>query len=407
MTATTLRPPRLLTLVLLSALSIVSLNMFLPSLGNIAKEFEVDYALVNVSIAGYLAVTAIVQLTIGPLSDRYGRRPVVLINLAVFSAASVGCLLATDITAFLICRMLQAGIASGHAISLAIVRDTHEPERAAGLIGDMATAWAIAPMLGPVLGGYLDEHYGWRASFWMFAILGASVFTLCWFDLRETNKQRSTSMLAQLRAYPDLFCSRRFWGYAVCMAFSVGAFFIYLTGAPIVARHVFGLSTSTVGIVLGLITVGFIAGTILSGRMAGKIPLIAMIICGRVVACVGLSAGLVLIFLGVVTEVTYFASCMFVGLGNGLTMPSANAGILSVRPHLAGTAAGLSAALLVAGAALLSALAGMLVTAENAAPALLALMLASSAVGLVAAALCVVRQSTGSAPYATGGALKV
>src|SRR5210317_1059301 len=107
MTNTTASPPRLLTLILLAALSTLSLNLFLPSLGNIAADFGADYSLASLSIAGYLAITAVMQMVIGPMSDRFGRRPLLLCGLGLFVIGSIGCLLAGDIYSFLLFRALQ------------------------------------------------------------------------------------------------------------------------------------------------------------------------------------------------------------------------------------------------------------------------------------------------------------
>ena len=195
-------PPKMLTLVLLTALSVLSLNMFLPSLSNMAQDFQTDYALVNLSIAGYLAITAVLQLIMGPLSDRYGRRPVLLAGLAIFVLASLGCALATDIWIFLGFRILQGAIISGAALSSAVVRDMVPAREAASLMGYIAMAMAIAPMLGPMFGGALDQLFGWRASFWAFVGLGAAVLVLCWVDLGETNNAPSDTFAKHPRA-PD------------------------------------------------------------------------------------------------------------------------------------------------------------------------------------------------------------
>jgi Bcr/CflA subfamily drug resistance transporter len=390
-------PPRLATLILLSALAVASLNMFLPSLAHIAEAFEADYGLVNLSIAGYAAMTAVLQLVLGPLSDRIGRRPVVLAVLAVFILASLGCALAGDVGSFLAFRMLQAAIISGYTISLAVIRDTAPVHKAASLMGYLAMGWAVAPMLAPLLGGVLDETLGWRASFWAFVVFGGAILALCWADLGETANRGETnaaapsaSVAAPLRGYPELVRSRRFWGYSLCMAFSVGAFYIFLGGAPLVAAGLFEMSPAMLGVAIGSSTAGFILGSFLSGRLAARRTLTAMMIAGRLVACAGLAAGLLLLALGIVSVATVFGACVFVGIGNGLTFPSANAGAMSVRPALAGSAAGLSGALTVAGGALLSAIAGTVLTEANAAPAMLAMMLLASLLGL-AAALFVLR----------------
>lgn len=378
-------PPRILTLVLLSGLSVLSLNMFLPSLSNIAHTFHADYALVSLSIAGYLAITAVLQLVTGPLSDRYGRRPVLLAGLVVFILASLGCALAGGIRAFLFFRMVQGAIISGWVLSLAAIRDTACEREAASLIGYVSMAMAIAPMVGPMFGGALDELFGWRSSFVVFAGSGVAVLGLCWVDLGETNKTPSETFTKQLKAYPELFRSRRFWGYALCMMFSTGAFYAFLTGAPMVAETVLALSPAALGLYMGTITAGFMLGSFISGRRAKRYTLTTMMVSGRIVACAGLVVGLVFFQAGFVQVVSLFGAVVLVGLGNGLTMPSCNAGALSVQPRLAGSASGLSGALTVAGGAVLSSTTGAVVTAQNAPYALLGMMLFCSTVALIAA----------------------
>ena len=385
MTSTALHPPRLITLILLCALSVISLNMFLPSLPGMAREFETDYALVTLAISGYAAATAAIQLIAGPLSDRFGRRPVILVSLVLFILASIGCLLATDITTFLICRLFQAAVISAHTISMAVIRDTNDSQTAASLMGYVAMAWAIAPMVGPTFGGVLDDVWGWRASFWAFSLFGLLLLLLCWTDLRETNHNRSASILKQFHAYGELIASPRFWGYALCMAFSIGAFYAFLGGAPLVATHLFKMTPAMLGVTMGATTAGFIFGSFLSGVFAKRMSLISLVLAGRVVACVGLLIGIGLLLADVMNAALYFGACAAMGAGNGMTLPGGNAGAMSVKPELTGSAAGLSGALVLAGGALMSAVTGAVLTPGNAPLILLLMMLLSSAVSLAAA----------------------
>ena len=378
-------PPRLFTLVLLTWLSVLSLNMFLPSLPNIAEELQADYSLVSLSVAGYLAVTAVLQLIMGPLSDRFGRRPVLLAGLVIFFLASLGCMLANNIWAFLAFRLLQGAIISGWALSLAVIRDTTPERESASLIGYVTTAMTVAPMLGPMLGGVLDGLFGWRSNFLVYAAFGIAVFGLCWIDLGETNKTPSKTFTEQFLSYPELFRSRRFWGYALCMTFSAGAFYAFLAGAPLLAETVLALSPTQLGFYLGTTTAGFSLGSFLSGRYAKRHPLATMMIYGRIVACTGLIMGLALFLAGFVHPLSLFGATMFAGIGNGLTLPSANAGALSVRPKLSGSASGLSGALTVGGGAMLTSITGAILTVENGAYQLLGMMLLCALTALVAA----------------------
>ena len=256
-----------------------------------------------VAIAGYLAATAVIQLIAGPMADRFGRRPVLLVALTVFTLASVVCSLAENIWVFLAFRMLQGGVSAGYTLSLAIVRDTNPPQKAAGLLGYISMCMAIAPMLGPVLGGILDTAFGWRSNFYAYSFCGAALLILCWLDLGETRPGYDTDHPA--RSGPakhgtplTLIKDPRFCAYVLCTAFSVGAFYIFLAGAPLVATTDFGISTAELGFFIGSITLGFSAGGFLSGRFASKVSLTAMMLTGRIIACAGMTMGLAIISLG-------------------------------------------------------------------------------------------------------------
>lgn len=376
-------PPHLITLILLTAFSTLSLNMFLPSLASIAADLSADYSTVSLAVAGYLAVTAVVQLIVGPLSDRIGRRPVLLVALLVFTGASLVCALAQDVWTFLAFRMLQGGMISGYALSLAIVRDTTPERQTAALIGNISMAMAIAPMLGPMLGGVLDTAFGWRANFYFYAISGLVLLILCWIDLGETKPEHGARGNYTPERVIGLVREPLFWAYSLCSAFSTGAFYIFLTGVPLVAETAFHVTTAELGLYIGTITGGFILGSFLSGRLAPRYEPTTIMMAGRITACLGLFFGLIVILFGYLSPLVFFGSTVFVGLGNGLTMPSSNASAMSVRPKLAGSAAGFNGALVVAGGAILTTLTGLILPKEGAAPILLLLMLTASGAGLI------------------------
>jgi Bcr/CflA subfamily drug resistance transporter len=377
--------PHIVTLIFGTALSVLSLNMFLPSLARIGEDFQADYGLVNLSIAGYLAISAVLQLVMGPLSDRFGRRPVMLWSIMVFALASIGCALAESIWVFLGFRLLQGAVVAGQVISRAAIRDMHSAEEAASKLGYVSMAMALAPMLGPMLGGFLEMAFGWRAGFVLYTLLGLGMLALAWGDWGETNTNRSATFGAQMRTYPELLASRRFWGYSLCVAFSIGGFFAFITGAPLVAAAWFDLSPAMVGLGIGIITSGFMVGNFITGRVAGRVPLLNLIIAGRISATLGPLGGLLLFAVGQGSVPVFFGAAILVGFGNGLTIANASAGLMSVRPHLAGSASGLSGALSVALGAVITSLTGALVEPALAPFTVMGIILCSSLLALSSA----------------------
>lgn len=371
-------PPHVITLVLVASISALNMNIFLPSLPGMSAYFNADYGFMQLAISAYLGVTAVLQLLIGPLSDRFGRRPVLLVALSIFLLATLGCVLSTNAETFMMFRMLQGSVAAGMVLSRAIVRDMVKPSQAASMIGYITMGMSLVPMLGPVLGGYLDQTFGWQSSFTLVLVFGVLTLALIWADLGETNLQKSSSFGAQFKAYPELIRSRRFWGYALSAGFASGAFFAFLGGAPFVATVVLGLDPAQMGFYFIFISMGYMGGNFLAGRFSNVIGLNRMMLLGSAVSAAGMVVAIALFLLGFKHPISFFGTIAFVGIGNGMTLPNANAGIVSVRPHLAGSASGLGGAVMIGGGAALSAITGALLTPETGAYPLLFMMLGSS-----------------------------
>ncbi len=375
-------PPHVLTLILMAALPALTMTIFLPSLPGMTAWFDTDYRLMQLSVAVYLGVNALLQIVIGPLSDKYGRRPVVLTGVALFCLATLGCLIAPDVWTFLFFRMCQAFAIVAMVLSRAIVRDCVGTDQAASMIGYVTMGMAVVPMIGPATGGSLDAVFGWQASFWLLFAMGAALLWLCWMDQGETARGSDLSVFQQFREYPELFRAPRFWGYALAAAFSSGAFFSYLGGAPYVGSEVFGLDPATLGIFFGAPAVGYFCGNFASGRFSARVGVNRMVLTGSVIVTVGMALAIVVMGAGYQTPYVFFGFMSFVGLGNGMVIPNATAGMLSVRPHLAGTASGLGGALMIGGGAAMSAYAGVILQPGTGALPLLWLMLVTAALGI-------------------------
>lgn len=375
-------PPRLITLTLLTALSVLTLNMIVPSLPSMARDLAAREAVVAISVSGYMMVSALFQLTLGPMSDRFGRRRVMLAALGLYAIASLGCALAPDVNTLLACRVLQGVIVAGVVVSSAAIRDQYTARESAGKLGAISSAMAIAPMLGPIVGGLLDGALGWRWIFGLYTLLGVALLVLVWHDMGET---RRPGLPAPRRAdWAALLGSARYWAYVLCAAFSVGAFYVFVTGVPYVATQSWHLTPAQVGIGVGSITGGFMLGAALTARLAPRRGTSVLIVVGRIVPSVALLLAWLLFAAGVTHPLALFGLTMFVGIGNGLTVSNANAGALSVRPDLAGTAAGLGGALSIALGALLSGATALAVEHSATPVVLVTLMLGCVLLSLVA-----------------------
>ena len=360
-------PPHILTLVFLAGMAALSMNIFLPSLPGMTAYFDTTYAIMNLSISMYLAFTALLQLFIGPISDRVGRRPVVLVSFVIFFIATIGCLLSTSIEVFLFFRMLQAFIVTGMVLSRAIVRDIVEDKKAASMIGYVTMGMAMVPMFAPAIGGFLNDLFGWKANFSMLLFIGIIIAALAYFDLGETNNNISKGFSKQFKEYPELFKSKRFWAYCFTTVFASGSFFSFIGGAPFVSTNSFELSSSAFGIYFGVTTLGYVVGSFISGKFSERFGIHFMLLQGSWITALGLLLSLFIFWLGFGSATVFFGCMILAGVGNGMVLPNANAGLLSVRPSLAGSASGIGGAIMLGGGAFLAYLAGLIST-EQAGP---------------------------------------
>ena len=376
-------PPHIITLVVIAGVAALCMNVFLPSLARMAVYFETDYAVMQFAVSGYLAATACLQLVIGPLSDLFGRRPVMLASIAVMIVATLVCMLAPNITVFMIGRVAQAAVVSGFVLARAIVRDMVPMEQAASMIGYVTMGMSVVPMVGPTVGGLLSDISGWQSSFALLCLLGLGILALAWLDLGETNHNRSASFSQQFHAWPELLRSPLFWGYALTSTFSSGMFFSFLGGAPFVGSVLYGLSPAMLGLQFFFMASGYMLGNFISGRYASEIGITRMMLSGNVIGIAGIITAIALISVGAESAYAFFVPLALIGVGNGVTLPSANAGMVSVQPHLAGSASGLGGAMTIGGGAALSVLASSVLSKEDGTWPLLLVMLATGLVALL------------------------
>ncbi|MEP0519213.1 MAG: multidrug effflux MFS transporter [Hyphomicrobiales bacterium] len=338
------RPP-LAVLVLMSMLGPLAMNIFLPSMLGIQRYFETDFASVQLGLSLFLASLALAQLVLGTLSDRFGRRPVLLAGLCLFIVGTFACIFAPNIHAFLAGRVVQGfGGSAGLILSRAIVRDLYDRDEAASMIGYVTMGMAVAPMIGPAIAGYLDRYLGWQSSFYLLACFGFIVLITSYRKVTETNVTPTDSIDVSnvYRSYRTLMSIRLFWLYTGVAGFASGMFFSFLGGAPFVSEKVLGLTPDRYGLFFILVALGYSTGNFLSGRYAARLGVFKMIMLGNLLGLVSVAAMIGWFLVGDAMPLKLFGPMFFLSIANGLVLPSSMAGTVSVRPELAGSAAGLS-----------------------------------------------------------------
>jgi MFS transporter, DHA1 family, multidrug resistance protein len=383
-------PTRLLPLLIaMTSIGPLSLNILVPAVPALALTLAADPNLVQLTISLYLLGMAISQLALGPLSDRFGRRPVVLVGLAITVVSSVAAATVTSVVGLIVARTLQSfGASTGLVIGRAIVRDLVNRERAAAMLGLVTAAVVIAPMFGPLIGGILDTAFGWQSIFIFMAV--ASLLVLLWaaLYLPETRPERAPEHGRFRTDLRVLLSDRRFYGYMLAAAFTSGPFFAFLGGAPHMVVTQMGRTSAEYGAWWVLTSVGYMAGNYAASRLSlryGVDPLIKWSMWGQFVMCIALAA---------LTEIYFhlgpgipFLLLLLVFIFNGLALPNAIAGAVSVRPQAAGTASGIAGFVQMASGAVIAQISGWaLIGAPTALPMTL-IAVAVSVAGLGALVL--------------------
>ena len=374
----------MVVLILFSALPLLSVNMFLPSLGEMARDFGVSYEKMTLAVSGYLIFTAVIQLVAGPLADRFGRRPVSLFALGLFFIASLGCANAQSYEVFLLCRIMQGAIATGLALSRAVVGDVSSPQGAASTLGYISMSMSLAPILGPSLGGVLSETYGWRSNFLFYASSSFLLWVLVWKLLPETSQKPDASNTSFLKSYLELASSFQYWMYTCVLICGISTFFVFVSGIPLIAQSQFQMSQSEIGIIMGTITMGFLIGSFISGLISVSQGTVRMILYGRLFAFSGVGiCSLLALLLPSLSALMIIFAAICVGLGNGLSTPSASTAVMFVKKGLAGSASGLSGASVVLFGGIMTSITGMILDKSPTALTLMVIMLTLTLAGLL------------------------
>lgn len=332
-------------LVALVAYGPISIDLYLPSLPSLQAALGADVAQAQLTLSAFIWGFALAQLAYGPLSDRFGRRPVLLVGLTLYVVASVACLFATTIEALVAARFVQAlGACAGPVLARAVVRDLNGPLEAARIIAYMGSAMAIVPAVAPMIGGLLQVAFGWRASFALLVLFGLLTLLLTWRGLAETHHDRdptATRPAQILRNFSMLMRDRGYRGCVLAVSFAFAGMFAFISVSPFLVMEVFGLPPSRFGLVFLVVVLGFMGGSFLSARRVRQRGTAVLLRFG---AWLGVAGGLLMLASSLLFGPGLWTIMPAAGLyflGAGFVIPNGFSGGLAPFPKIAGSASAL------------------------------------------------------------------
>lgn len=330
----------------------LSTDLYLASLPSLASVFNVPVATVQLTLTLFVIGFGSAQLLVGPLSDRFGRRPVLLIGLGLYVAASALCALSQSIELLIAARFLQAlGCCAAVMIARAIVRDAYAPEHSARVIARASTWISLAPIIGPILGSWLQVTFGWRSAFVALGIFSAVVMAACLLRLPETNEHKNpdaTNLRGLLANYKLVLGSREFWLHVMPASLSYGGIFLFISGSSFVLIKVLGVPTQWFGFCFGAGVSGYMTGTLVCRRLLKSISSEQALRIGTTVSLVAGVYFLAATLLGLWHWAMVVLAMFLAMVSHGINFPVTQSGAVAPFAKQAGTAAGLMGAVMMA-----------------------------------------------------------
>jgi DHA1 family bicyclomycin/chloramphenicol resistance-like MFS transporter len=328
--------------VAVTACGTLGMHLIIPALPATAQSLNVSAGIIQLTITLYLIGLAIGQLLYGPVSDRFGRRPVLLAGLALFTMAGVATAAAPNAWTLVIARVLQSiGACSGLVLGRAIVRDCATPDRAAARLALLTMVMSAAPAIAPVLGGYATAWLGWRAAFALLALVGAVTLAFAVPLLPETNPLQASTRASLLLGSLRLFRSRAFCGFVLGGACTTTSFYAFMAASPFILVDLLHQPPQRVGLYYLLLMAGVATGSLSANRLAGRIRTTAALRIANSIAIAGSACFLLTDLGGWLNVGSVIAPVVLFMVGAGMASPFALSGAVSVNPHAIGAASGL------------------------------------------------------------------
>jgi DHA1 family bicyclomycin/chloramphenicol resistance-like MFS transporter len=347
----------------LTGIGPLSTDMYLPSLPAIARELQASAAQVQLTISLYLVGFAVGQLIYGPISDRHGRKPVLLAALAIFCAASFICLFSASVEMLMAARAAQAfGGCGGVVLARAIVRDLYSGRRAGRELSLMTMVMALAPVIAPLIGGGLQTWFGWRANFAVLTAAGLMLAAIIWFRLPETLERRSEPVSARsmLRTFGGFLQDRGFLAHTGLAVLVFSGLFAWISASSFVLQDLYHLSSFAFGVAFAIASGGFMTGSAFASRFVHQLGIGPVLGLGVAAQAVGGLAMIAALALGLRSAASLVLPMAIYLVGLGLTLPQAIAGAMHPYKDRAGAASSLIGFLQQSGAALCGLIVGQL-----------------------------------------------
>ena len=343
-----LRPGTFALTALLAALSAVgplTTDMYLPSLPDIARQLDASTAQVQLTISAYLIGFAVGQILYGPISDRHGRKPVLLGGIALYCVASLACALSNSIEMLIVARAFQAlGGSGGIVLTRAIVRDIYSGAHAGRELSLIGSVMALAPVLAPILGGLIQTGFGWRATFLTLVAAGLAGSAIVWSLLPETLSTRAAepvSIASVLRSYRVVARNRAYLAYLAITSASYAGLFAWISGSAFVLQDLYGLAPFDFGVAFALGSIGYMTGSALAARLVVRVGLDGVLGLGGCACAAGGLAMVAAVALGLTSSISLVLPVAVYLAGLGMVLPQGIAGAMTPFPERAGAASSL------------------------------------------------------------------